>query len=80
MKTGFFVIAAAAAFAGCYSSREVQVDFVNAELVRIDTIYRHPEQHQVLTWQTGDNIRYISYAPINKPFTVGARIAVMVKK
>jgi hypothetical protein len=65
----------------CGTSREIEVDFVNAELVKIDTVYRYPNNYQqVLTWKSENNIQYVSYASLNNPYSVGSRMLVMVKK
>jgi hypothetical protein len=66
----------------CGTSREIEVDFVNAELVKIDTVYRYPNNYeQVLTWKSVDNnVQYVSYASIHNSFAVGSRMLVLVKK
>lgn len=65
----------------CGTSREIEVDFVNAELVKIDTVYRYPNNYQqVLTWKSENNIQYVSYASLNNAYAVGSRMLVMVKK
>ena len=54
MKT-IIAIAAIVLFCGCYSYKEMQVQMMNAELIRIDTVYRYERAEQVLTWKGTDN-------------------------
>jgi hypothetical protein len=68
---------------GCSSSfREVQeVDMVRAELVKIDTIWRHPERVKQLTWKDSDDIHYVSFVSIhNENYDIGSSMYVMRKR
>lgn len=79
MKTGlFFVIAAM--IGGCRTGKDIQVKMVNAELVKIDTVRRFSFSEKVLTWQSADNIRYVSFEPMEKSYTVGSKVLVMVER
>ena len=72
MKT---ILAAMAcmAIASCTSTRDLQVEMITAQLVKIDTISREPQfQKQLLTWRSQDNIEYISYASMNSVYSIGA--------
>lgn len=69
-----------ATFCGCFPEKEVEVQTINVQLVKIDTIYRNPGNEQLLTWESEDNMKFVSYAPLGKPFTVGSRFTVMVKR
>lgn len=80
MKTVVSIAAVAITLFSCAPQNEIQVEFVNAELVRIDTVFRLSGHEQVLTWRTPNNIQYISYAPMNDVFQVGTRFPVMVKR
>lgn len=80
MKTVFSTAVVAIALFSCAPRGEIQVEFVNAELVRIDTVYRISGHEQVLTWRTPNNIQYISYASMDDVFLVGTRFPVMVKR
>jgi hypothetical protein len=75
-----FTLALAASLCGCYTNREVEVQTINVQLIRIDTIYRHPGLEQVLTWQTDDNVKYVSYENMQKTFTLGSRFTVMIRR
>lgn len=82
MKTILVVLALWASI-GCTSAyREIQeVDMVKAQLVRIDTVWRHPERIKQLTWKDIDDIQYISYVPLrNEVYTVGSSMYVMRKR
>jgi hypothetical protein len=81
MKAILSVMVAAMLLA-CGTSREIEVDFVNAELVKIDTVYRYPNTYQqVLTWRsTENNIQYVSYTPLSNAYAVGSRMLVMVRR
>ena len=82
MKTILAVLALWATI-GCTSAyRELQeVDMVKAQLVRIDTIFRHPEKVKQLTWKDSDNIQYISYVSMqNELYSVGSSLYVMRKR
>lgn len=80
MKTVISTAVAVLALASCAPRGEIQVEFVNAELVRIDTVYRISGQEKVLTWRTPNNIQYISYASMDDVFLVGTRFPVMIKR
>jgi hypothetical protein len=68
-------------FFACGTAREIEVDFVNAELVKIDTVFRYPNNYQqVLTWKSTNNVQYVSYASLDNPYAVGSKMLVMVKR
>ena len=66
----------------CAGEKEVQVEIVNVELVKIDTIYRGSSvKEQLLTWKAENNVQYVSYQPINSgSFNIGSRMKMMVKR
>lgn len=78
----FVLAASVAAFAiGCAEQKEVQMDFADVELVKIDTIQRYPETAQkLLTWRDENNIDYQTFVPIGLYFPLGARMKVMLKR
>ena len=82
MKTMIVLLLAMVALASCYSPREIQVDIVSAQLVRIDTVFRYTndKSQQLLTWRDNENIEYISYVPLQANYTVGTRMAVLRKR
>jgi hypothetical protein len=80
MKTVISVAVVAITLFSCAPQNEIQVEFVNAELVKIDTVFRISGHEQVLTWRTPNNVQYISYAPIEDVYMVGSRFPVMVKR
>ena len=76
------LLLAMVALASCYSPREIQVDIVSAQLVRIDTVFRYlnDKSQQVLTWRDNENIEYVSYVPLQASYTVGTRMSVLRKR
>jgi hypothetical protein len=82
MKTLIFLLLAVVSLASCYSPREIQVEIVSAQLVRIDTVFRYvnDKSQQLLTWRDTENIEYVSYVPLYASYTVGTRMAVLRKR
>lgn len=79
MKT-ILAVAAIVLLCGCYSFKEIQMEMMDAELVRIDTVYRYERAEQVLTWRSEDRTQFISYAAMGQPFVVGSRVTVFMRK
>ena len=74
------VVLVATVVCSCSAERQIQVDMLGAELVKIDTIYRYPGNEQMLVWKAANNVEYVSYAPITKQFHVGTNVTVMVRR
>jgi hypothetical protein len=68
------------AFTRCTPSRELQAEFVSAELVRIDTVERVNGQQLFLTWRCSNNITYVTQASTKSKFQLGNQMAMMVKR
>jgi len=68
--------------AGCANLRQAQqVDMIKAEVIRIDTLYRHPGNIKQLTWKDKNNMEYISFVSIyNQEYTLGSNLYVMRKR
>lgn len=79
MKSLVCIVAAAFLYS-CSAGKEMQVEMMNAELVKIDTIYRYPGVQQVLTWRCAKNIEYVSFEPINNNYRLGFRAPVLVRR
>ena len=82
-KTFPFLMAAffLALIIGCTQEKEVEVSMSDVQLIKIDTIQRYPNaSEKILTWRSDDNINYISFAPIETYYPLGARMKVMVRK
>ena len=80
MKLLFILIVSTWLFS-CVAEKEIQVEAVIVELVKVDTIQRHmniPEQ--MLTWKTEDEIRFVSYASLNSQYLIGSKMQVMMRK
>jgi hypothetical protein len=79
MKT-ILLVAIVIALFSCSAPKELQAEMVNAELVKIDTVFRYAnDPKQLLTWRD-NRIDYITYAPLNNPFSIGVRMLVLVKR
>ena len=73
------------ALGSCYSYKQQQVEIVNAQLIKIDTIFRYQslrnqyawQQEQQLTWKDNYNKEYVSFASINQMYTVGTRMTIL---
>ncbi len=76
MKT-IFIAMIILALCGCRIERDIQVEFLTAELIKVDTVNRYPKDRKQLTWLDQNNIRYVSYISIDKPIAVGVKILVM---
>jgi hypothetical protein len=79
MKTIIVTMIIIALF-GCRAGRDIQVEFVTAKLIKIDTVHRFNEYEKILTWQANDNTRYVSYLPMKKHVFVGMEFLVMRRR
>jgi hypothetical protein len=64
----------------CAFQRNVEVEVVDAQLIKIDTIARGEMQEQQLTWKDNLNLEYISYVPIERNYTVGVRMQMLRRR
>lgn len=78
MKT--ILIAITLAITSCYTSKEIEIEMVQAELVRIDTVKRHPDNQKMLTWRDQDDISYVSYAEMYEHYPLGFKMMVMRRR
>lgn len=79
MKT-LVVACAALCFTACVSERYLQVSVIQAELVKVDTLFRNSEYVQLLTWRSPEKMQFVSYAGIKEYYPVGAKMAVFVPR
>ena len=78
MKTILAAAMVLAILTGCYSTREIQVEMVNATLIRIDTINRETDyQKQLFTWRDQKNIEYTSFESMSKNYALGTIMTVL---
>ena len=79
MKTALAGIAfIAVIIMACGPSKEINVEMVNAQLVKVDTIYRSSENpKQQLTWRDSDNIEYISIVSMNRSYPLGVIMSML---
>ena len=80
MKTIIVLAMIINSLVGCSAGKDIQVEFVAAKLIRIDTVHRFTEYEKVLTWQDNNNVRYISYLPMKKQVFVGMEFLVMRRR
>jgi hypothetical protein len=79
MKTILAILGAIAlviALIGCRTQKEIQVEMVQAELVKIDTIVRQFHEQKLFTWRDKDNILYVSFMPMNYNYPIGSSMVV----
>lgn len=79
MKT-LVVACAALCFTACVSERSLQVSVVQAELVKVDTLYRNSKYVQLFTWRSPERMQFVSYAGIKEYYPVGAKMAVFMPR
>ena len=89
MKTLLFALGVLT-LGGCFTSGEVQqVEVTNAELVKIDTVYRYDDNNKIdnvwlpeqqLTWRDSYNNTYICFASLEQTYVVGTKMAVLRRK
>lgn len=80
MKTLLVAMASVAA-AACTSVKEIQVEMIQAQLIKIDTVHRQPNQYQQqLTWKGKDNIEYICFVAMDQVYPLGVSLLVMKTK
>jgi hypothetical protein len=75
-----FGFSVALIFAGCASSRPIQGEFVNAELIRIDTVYRHPGDLKLLTWRCSNQVEIVTMGRINDSHKIGSTYQVLLAR
>ena len=75
------IVAVALSLQACVASgKQVQVNIVSAELVRIDTLFRYNSPVKLLTWRSTDHVDYYSYAKLSEPYRIGARMPVLMRR
>jgi hypothetical protein len=80
MKT-FLISAALVALCGCAARKEVQVQMVNARLVKVDTVYRfNTDPQKQLTWKDENEIEYVTFASLGTSYPIGTRMMVLIRR
>jgi hypothetical protein len=79
MKTTLAALAFVAILAvACNPAREINVEMVNAQLIKVDTIFRSSDNpKQQLTWRDSDNIEYISIVSMTRSYPVGVVMSML---
>ena len=81
MKIPFVLFAFAVSLSSCYFGKDMQVERVNVELVKVDTVYRSGATLKVLTWKTDNRLEYFSMEPLDAPqMDVGSTTVMLIKK
>lgn len=66
------VFSVALVFASCISTREIQAELVDVELVKIDTVYRHHRPEMLLTWRCKNKVEIVTFGDLAQPYKVGS--------
>jgi hypothetical protein len=80
MKTIIALAMIIIAVLGCRAGRDIQVEFVMAKLIKIDTVQRFTTYEKILTWEDTDRIRYTSRLPMERTVAVGMQMVVMRRR
>jgi hypothetical protein len=80
MKKILFSLAGAIIFAGCTSTREIQAELVDIQLIKIDTVYRHRGPEMLLTWRCKNNVEIVTFGDIDQPYRVGTIFQALVTR
>jgi hypothetical protein len=79
LKTALPLIAISM-YTACSLERELQADFVEAELVKIDTVYRYTANEVVLTFKCRNRAEFVSFVPLESAYKVGSVYKVLLVK
>ena len=80
MKTIIVLAMIIIAILGCRAGKDIQVEFVMAKLIKIDTVQRFTTYEKILTWEDTDRIRYTSRLPMERTVAVGMQMVVMRRR
>jgi hypothetical protein len=80
MKT-ILISAALVALCSCAARQELQVQMVNARLVKVDTVYRfNTDPQKQLTWKDDHEIEYITFAALSSYYPIGTKMMVLIRR
>jgi hypothetical protein len=65
---------------GCSMEKDLQAEVYDAELIKIDTVYRYPEYELFLTWRFQDKFDYVTRSRTNTSFSIGEKYFVLLPK
>jgi hypothetical protein len=81
MKTALLLIIISGFLFACQQEKEIQMSFMDVQLVKVDTVQRYLENpQQVLTWRSQNRVDYVTYEPLSAYYPIGARMKVMVRR
>lgn len=81
MKTTLAILLIMVVLCSCYSRKEIQVEMVHAELIKIDTVFKYtPNQKQLLTWRDASNTEYVGYTSLASHYILGTKIMLLITR
>jgi len=81
MKTALLLIIVSGFISACQEGKEIQMSFMDVQLVKIDTVQRYQSiTQQLLTWRSDDRVDYVTYEPMSANYPIGAKMKVMVRR
>jgi hypothetical protein len=65
----------------CNFGKEIQVERISAELIRIDTVQRETGSFKVFTWRSSDGLTYQSLEPLQGvSIDVGTTLGMLIRR
>jgi hypothetical protein len=81
MKSLLLATLAVVIYSGCRTSRELNVEMVDAQLIKVDTVFQGSgNERQQLTWRDVDNIEYVSLVAMSGRYPVGMTMTVLRRR
>ncbi len=81
MKMFIVCLATLVGLSSCFAERNLQGQIIDAELIRIDTIYRYPDNQQKLTWKCPyNNVEYVTYTNLKLQYNLGSKMPIIVSR
>lgn len=81
MKAALLLIIVSGFISACQEAKEIQMSFMDVQLVKIDTIQRYQNNpQQLLTWRSEDRVDFVTYEPLSASYPIGARMKVLVRR
>ena len=67
-------------FTACVTEKEIQVERVHVQLIKVDTLYRESGNLKALTWKTENNMKFYSIEPIEAEVPIGTTMGLMMRR
>jgi hypothetical protein len=68
------------AITSCGLRREIQADFVHAELIKIDKVSRFEKDEMLLTFRCKNKVDFVSFVPVSNQYHVGSKYQVLLPR